>query len=551
MKAAELRQAILQAAFQGKLVPQNVHDEPASELLQRIRQEKVQHVTEGEIKGEKPLPLITEDELPFDLPDGWIWCRLVEICSHIADIDHNMPPAVAQGGVLFLSAKDLVDNGTINYTDRVKYISESDYERYGKKVKPQRNDIIYSRIGACLGKARIVCSDIKFLVSYSCCTIRSLIVNLQYLCRYLDSGMVLKQATRDTQSIGVPDLGIKKIKEFLVPLPPLAEQQCIVDKVEELMMLCSELEAAEEDLNKLESRFTEYLPKSILQAAVQGKLVPQNIHDEPASELLKRIQQEKARLVKEGKIKKEKQLQPITEDEIPYQLPNGWVWCRLSDIGEIVGGATPLTTEKAYYTEQGKGIAWVTPADMKHSKGNMISRGRKDITDAGYESCSTRLLPAGSIVFSSRAPIGLIAFAQNELCTNQGFKSIIPHQISMSGWLFYALKSMTEGIVSRASGTTFLEVSGEFMRKEIFPLPSLAEQQRIVAKVDELMRMCNELLATRDSIPRVTPPNIVPFQRQAPQADEEILFAARGDGEDLPQEALDDLAALWGDDDNA
>ena len=325
------------------------------------------------------------------------------------------------------------------------------------------------------------------------------------------------------------------IANTIISVPPLAEQRRIVAKLDELMVMCDEFEAAEKQLGTLENHFSEYLPKSILQAAVQGKLVPQNPHDEPATELLERIQNEKARLVKEGKIKKGKTLPPITTGEAPYDLPDGWVWCRLSDIGEIVGGATPLTSESANYTNPGNGIAWITPADMKNVDNKYISRGSKDITIEGYNSCSTKLLPAESVIFSSRAPIGLLAFAKNELCTNQGFKSIIPYMLSMNKWIFYSLMNMTESIIGRASGTTFLEVSGEFMRKELIPLPPLAEQQRIVAKVDELMVLCNELENARD-IPSKPATKIVAFPQQGDT--DKVAIAARGGVENLSDKAM-------------
>ena len=237
------------------------------------------------------------------------------------------------------------------------------------------------------------------------------------------------------------------------------------------------------------------LRKSFLQAAVQGKLVPQDRNDEPASELLQRIQAEKAAIIKAGKLKKGKPLLPIKEDEIPYDLPEGWVWCRLREIGEIVGGATPDSGNEEYYTLPNQGIPWITPADMRSARSNYISHGVKDITKAGYASCSTKMLPAESIIFSSRAPIGYMAFAKNPLCTNQGFKSIIPFHPKTNPWIYFAIKSKIEDIIGRASGTTFKEVSGSFMEQELIPLPPLAEQQRIVAKADELMALCDELEA--------------------------------------------------------
>ena len=189
-----LKKSILQEAVQGKLVPQDPSDEPAEALLEHIRAEKQRLVKEGEIKKDKHESVIfrrdnshyekrgseelcIDDDIPFDIPDNWIWTRLQNICSLIGDIDHNMPKSVpADEGVLFLSAKDLLDDGTINFTQNVKFISRADFERLSRKALPQKHDIIYSRIGAALGKARLVETDREFLVSYSCCVVRPLLV---------------------------------------------------------------------------------------------------------------------------------------------------------------------------------------------------------------------------------------------------------------------------------------------------------------------------------------------------------------------------------------
>lgn len=351
-----------------------------------------------------------------------------------------------------------------------------------------------------------------------------------------------------------PQRGIKNsfrladLSYMLILLSPLAEQQRIVAKVDELMVLCDELEAAEKKLETLGSHFIEYILKSILQLAVQGKLVPQDSHDEPASELLTRIKAEKAKLTKEGKSKKEKPLPPLAEDEVPYDLPDGWIWCRLGDLGEIVGGATPVSSDPDFYISSGEGIPWITPADMKYAKERVISCGNKDITQAGYDSCSTRLSPKDSVIYSSRAPVGHIAFAGNELCTNQGLKSIVPIDMRMREWIYYCLISMTEDITGRASGTAFKEVSGEFMRKELIALPPLAEQQRIVTKVDELMAMCDGLKVAKAIKLVSSPSNIVPFPTQENDSNDEIRIAARGDMQGLSDEAMRDIDELFGDD---
>ena len=239
---ADMQKSILQMAIQGKLVEQRPEEGTGEELYQQIQAEKKRLIQEGKIKKEKPLPEIAEDEVPFEIPEGWKWCRLLDLCSLIGDIDHNMPKSVDKNhGVLFLSAKDLLDDGSINYIDNVKYISNEDYDRLSRKVKPQLGDIVYSRIGACLGKARTVKSEVKFLVSYSCCIIRSIQIDVDYLRYYLESPIILAHSVKARQSIGVPDLGMGEIKKYFIALPPLAEQKRIVERLEELLPVCERL----------------------------------------------------------------------------------------------------------------------------------------------------------------------------------------------------------------------------------------------------------------------------------------------------------------------
>lgn len=238
----DMQKSILQMAIQGKLVEQRPEEGTGEELYRQIRAEKQALIKAGKIKKEKPLPEIAEDEVPFEIPEGWKWCRLLDLCSLIGDIDHNMPKSVDKNhGVLFLSAKDLLDDGSINYIDNVKYISNEDYDRLSRKVKPQLGDIVYSRIGACLGKARTVKSEVKFLVSYSCCIIRSIQIDVDYLRYYLESPIILAHSVKARQSIGVPDLGMGEIKKYFIALPPLAEQKRIVARLEEILPLCERL----------------------------------------------------------------------------------------------------------------------------------------------------------------------------------------------------------------------------------------------------------------------------------------------------------------------
>jgi type I restriction enzyme, S subunit len=289
------REAVLAAACSGRLTEdwRNTHDvgEDGTALAKRVLAAK-SSVKSDRVRLQRALPSIDDDEQPWELPGTWAYERLGNLCSHIADIDHKMPQSATEG-VKFVSAKDLLDDGTLNLTREVKLISEADYVRLSRKAKPQRNDIIYSRIGARLGKARLVETDERFLVSYSCCIVRPLIINPKYLMGYLDSGVVLAKARQQARSIGVPDLGLDEINNFVVPLPPLAEQDEIVTRLDALLTLANRVEQHV----TLVTNYCDSLTQSILAKAFRGELVPteaelarrEGREYEPASVLLERI----------------------------------------------------------------------------------------------------------------------------------------------------------------------------------------------------------------------------------------------------------------------
>ena len=235
------------------------------------------------------------------------------------------------------------------------------------------------------------------------------------------------------------------------------------------------------------------LRELILTLAVQGKLVPQDPADEPASVLLQKIRAEKDRLIAEGKIKRDKPLPEIAEEEKLFDLPVGWGWARIGELGEVVGGGTPRSDEPKYWAS--KGIPWLTPADLYGRREVTVAAGRRDISVEGLASSSARVLPAGTVLFSSRAPIGYVAIAANSLATNQGFKSCVPHLAGLSHYLYWHLKQLARKIDSEASGTTFKEISGKDFANVVLSLPPLAEQSRIVTRVEALMRLCDALEA--------------------------------------------------------
>ncbi|MCW0121220.1 MULTISPECIES: restriction endonuclease subunit S [Bacillus] len=226
------------------------------------------------------------------------------------------------------------------------------------------------------------------------------------------------------------------------------------------------------------------LKNSILQLAIQGKLVEQREEEGTAKELLEQIKKQEDFLISEKKNKKQKKDLEINKEEIPFDIPDSWEWVRLIQLGEVVGGGTPKTDTKEYW--DGGNIPWLTPADMKNVTGKYVERGERFITSEGLKGSSARLLPKGSVIYSSRAPIGYIAIANNDLSTNQGFKSLVPYDFEIKEYMYYCLISRTNEIQSRATGTTFKEISGSKFGQTLIPLPPLKEQKRIVEKLEEL-----------------------------------------------------------------
>ena len=235
------------------------------------------------------------------------------------------------------------------------------------------------------------------------------------------------------------------------------------------------------------------LRQKILDLAIHGKLVPQDPNDEPASELLKRIHAERERLVKAGKLKKDKNNTSDKShyEKVPFEIPKSWVWCSFKDIGIVYSGGTPSTLIKAYW-EDGE-IPWITPADLTGYTNIFISRGKKNITYIGYEKSSAQLVPSHSILLSSRAPVGYVVINKNQLCTNQGFKSLSPLIPGLELYIYYFCLYNIEDFILRASGTTFKELSKEEFSKTLIPLPPVNEQNIIVKVLQNILQKINSI----------------------------------------------------------
>ena len=234
---------------------------------------------------------------------------------------------------------------------------------------------------------------------------------------------------------------------------------------------------------------TKQIRQTILDLAIRGELVHQDPTDEPASVLLERIRAEKEQLIKDKKLKRDKKdNEPI--DEVPFELPEGWEWCRLGEIGEIIGGGTPSTSIEEYWNGE---ISWITPADLSNHSDKYIAQGKRNITQLGLENSSATLIPKGGILFSTRAPIGYVVIADKPLSTNQGFKSLYPFIDISKEFIYYFLLAEKEKIKLFASGTTFQELSASAFSKILIPLPPIAEQHRITQKVEQLLTIVDTI----------------------------------------------------------
>ncbi len=529
MTAQQLKNSILQMAVQGKLVPQDPGDEPASVLLQRIKAEKQELIKAGKIKKDKKsseifrgaahnLPYAyceqigkeirdISDEIPFEIPESWEWCRLSDLA--IKEIKRGKSPVYADSGsVLVFAQKCNVKTGRINIT-LAKYLSDSVISKYPQEEYMQDRDIIVNSTGTgTLGRIGLY-SDRDNpnnlpLVPDSHVTIVRVCKSISQYIYYILKWYQPYLEESGEGSTKQKELKADRIKELFIPIPPLAEQHRIVAKIEELLPYIERYGKAEEHITTLNTTFPEALKKSILQEAVQGKLVPQNPDDEPASVLLERIRAEKQELIKQGKIKQNKNESVIITrdkipyeiidgkerciaDEVPFEIPEGWEWCRLGFIGEWGSGATPSRTNKEYY--QGN-IPWLKTGDLNDG---IITNIPEKITELALKKTSVRLNPVGSVLIAMYgATIGKLGILAIPATTNQACCACKPIIIN-NKYLFYFLMSHKETFTKKAEGGAQPNISKEKIVSTLFPLPPLAEQKRIVEKIEELTQLCDKL----------------------------------------------------------
>lgn len=486
MKAEVLRKSILQMAIQGKLVPQNSSDEPASVLLQKIRAEKEKLMNEGKIKKEKSLPPITDCEIPFAIPDTWRWVRLGELATKFTDGTHSTPKYVLSG-VPFLSVKDM-SRGVLDFSN-TKFISEEEHKILYKRCNPEKGDLLITKVGT-TGVPVIVDTDKQFslFVSVALMKFSPQYLDVFFLKELINSPLVQQQAQENTRGVGNKNWVLDDIRNTIVPLPPLEEQKRIVEAIEKFEPLLSEYDKLEQQAEKLDGEIFDKLKKSILQYAIQGKLVPQDSSDEPASVLLSKIKAEKEKLIKEGKIKKEKPLPPITDSEKPFDIPDTWQWVRLAELGETQTGTTPSTDNIICF---GNDIPFIKPADIYTDH---IDYGNEGLSFEGSK--HSRVIDSNSIMMVCiGGSIGKFFINDRKVCCNQQINTITPFIVDIKYlWGVLGTDYFQKVLKVNSTGTATPIINKYSWGKLLVPLPPLNEQKRIVARIESIFAEIDSMI---------------------------------------------------------
>jgi type I restriction enzyme S subunit len=519
MTAQQLKNSILQMAVQGKLVPQDPSDEPASVLLERIKAEKQELIKAGKIKKDKKsseifrgasrnLPYAfceqigkeirdISDEIPFEIPESWEWVRL-GIISTYNQTKQKINAKDADVSIWGLDLEDIEKGGRLLVKKTV-----GERKAVGDKTVFSKGDILYSKLRPYLLKILVapdsgICTPeiVPFTVYGG--------ISAEFIVNFLKSPYVDGLVNGETYGIKMPRAGTDTMISLLVPLPPLSEQHRIVSKIEELLPYIERYGKAEEHLTALNTTFPEALKKSILQEAVQGKLVTQNPDDEPASVLLERIRAEKQALIKAGKIKRDKHESVIVTrdkipyeiidgkerciaDEVPFEIPDSWCWCRLGTIFQHNTGKALNSSN-----HQGTKMQYITTSNLYWDRFELDKLKEMLFTDSEVEKCT---VTKGDLLVCEGGDIGRAAIwnydypmrIQNHI---HRLRSYAPVEVYFFYYVFYLYKRA--GLIG-GKGIGIQGLSSNAIDQLFMPLPPLDEQQRIVEKIEELTKYCDKL----------------------------------------------------------
>jgi type I restriction enzyme S subunit len=486
MTPEQLKASILQYAIQGKLVEQRPEEGTGEELYQQMQTDKQTLIREKKIKKEKPLPDIIDDEVPFDVPESWKWVKVGNVGSWSSGATPSRTnPAYYGGSIPWLKTGDLND-GFIQEVS--EYITDLALEKTSLRLNPI-GSVLMAMYGATIGKLGIL--EISVTTNQACCAcIPYAGMNNKYLFYYL---MSMRQSYIGMAEGGAqPNISKEKIVNSLIPLPPAEEQRRIVAKIEELLPYVDRYAAAYEKLEQFNAKFPENMKKSVLQYAIQGKLVEQRAEEGTGEELYRQIQTEKKRLIKEGKIKKEKPLPEIAEDEIPFDIPGSWKWVRVAQIvtlnpkndlaDDLETSFIPMpcvmdgfrnqhTFEIKLWKDIKKGFTHFAEGDVGVAKITPCFQNRKSVIfrnlKNGYGAGTTELTVVRTI---------------ND--------TVLPEYLL---WLFKTEYFIANGVKSFTGTAGQQRIHKDYLATCLIPLPPLAEQKRIVAKLDEILPLCERL----------------------------------------------------------
>ena len=498
MTPQELKNSILQLAIQGKLVEQRPEEGTAQELYAQIQAEKQRLIKEGKLKKEKPLPEITENEKPFEIPEGWMWVRIGDCVSDRTGLSYKKD-------FLQESSEKMIRvlrGGNIG--DTKYFIKPDDIFISSKYVKSdlflKRNTLITPAVTSLehIGKMGRIEADYDNIVVGGFVLMLSPYYSLdefaQYLLYCFSSNYVRTCCKGIVNKSGQAfyNLSRKKLLQVVIPLPPLAEQKRIVVKIEELLPLVDRYEQAWTKLEDFNRRFPEDMKKSILQQAIQGKLVEQRPEEGTAQELYAQIQTEKQRLIQSGKLKKEKPLPEITEDEKPFEIPEGWMWVRLEEIAMLNpkndlddnlktsfipmtllsdGYRSSYTYEIRSWGEIKKGFTHFAVGDIGIAKITPCFQNRK----------SAIFTELKNNFGAGTTELSIVRVIQNTLSR----KYLL--------WFFKSAYFIENGVKSFTGTAGQQRIHKDYLSHCVFPLPPLAEQRRIVERLEELLAMCERM----------------------------------------------------------
>ena len=491
MIAEKLRKSILQAAIQGKLTEQLPEDGDVRELLEAIKAEKTRLIKEGKIRKENPLPEITEDEILFDIPENWCWIRFGEIFS-IGSARRVHQNDWRRSGVPFYRAREIAKLADQDFVDNDLFIDREFFEKLKKESGvPQVGDLMVTGVGT-LGKTYIVKETDEFYYKDASVLCVANLGNIipEYFKYFMETSFMADQINSNSSGTTVATLTIERYAKYLFSLPPIEEQKRIVEKLNLIFLKLRSLEKDELKLHLIQKSFPKKMKESLLQTAIQGKLTEQLETDGDARALVADIQKGKERLIKEGKIKKEKALPEITEDELPFDIPDNWCWVRLGTIMYNHGQKRP--DSEFTYIDIG---SIDNKANTLGSLTNILkpneapSRARKIVCEGDVIYATVRPYLHNTCIINRKI--------EPEPIVSTGFAVVCTPMPVLNKYLFrYFLSPAFDSYANdneNSKGVAYPAINDDKFSKALVPLPPLAEQQRIFERLEQLLPLCDAL----------------------------------------------------------